>query len=341
MRHHDPALASGALELHLGSALGPRGRVCPQCAHLLIEHEWTEENVVRVDLCPGCAGVWLDAGELNRIRAGPRLEEARAGIRRELTEYQAGAQLEEALAEARVEIRRERTGANWLFQFLTGMPVEFNFRPRRLAAVTLALIAVNVCFFLVQISTSAPEHLLDRLALHPAQAFGARWWLGLVTHNFLHANLIHLVGNLYFFWILGDNVEDVLGRGNFLLFCAGAALISGLFETVFAYAPGIPTVGFSGVVSAVLLSYAVLFRHARLTFMLLIFQWKVSVVWYAGIWLCFNLLGLVMKQGAVSFLGHLGGASFGLAFALLARDRLMRRDPLLRLLNGVRSRTPA
>ena len=310
LHSYDSGLKKADFESWLGPENGNTGGTCPRCSTHLSERELEGPHPLTIEFCPSCSGMSLKAGELERIQTGDQLHEARTAV-------------------------ATKAGVlDWLFQLLTGLPREFNFRPRRIPMVTWSLVVVNLIFFVVQLG-GADTRFIDQFALYPERAFGAQWWVGLVTHNFLHANFIHLAGNLYFFWILGDNLEDLFGRKRFLAFCGGAALASGLAETLFAYDPAIPTIGFSGVVSAVLVAYAVIFRHARLTFMLLIFQFKLSAVGYVAIWLAFNIAGLVMHAGAVSFLGHIGGAAFGLVVALAAYRGLLQRDPLLRLLRGI------
>ena len=311
MQNYEPSLERGAFAADLGDARGPAKKDCPRCHCALNEHRWGQETTVEIDLCPRCSGVWLDREELAHIQAG------------------------NAVHEALESIERKKSIGTWLFQFATQLPVEFNFRPRRVPMVTISLIALNLAIFLAQLGGNQAAIYAD-YALYPERAFGASWWIGLVAHNFLHGGWIHLLGNMYFLWILGDNIEDLFGRARFIAFCTGAALASGLAETCLAYQPDVPTIGFSGIVSAILLSYAVLFRHARLSFMVVILQLKFPVSIWVGIWMGFNLAGLVLESGLVSWLGHVGGALFGLVVGLLAYRPLLRRDPLLRLLNGVR-----
>src|SRR5262245_21461840 len=76
LRDYDPTLAAGVFQRELGAERGPTERACPQCAQKLLEHAWKDEDELRVDVCPGCSGVWLDAGELARLQAGRQLEQA-------------------------------------------------------------------------------------------------------------------------------------------------------------------------------------------------------------------------------------------------------------------------
>jgi len=309
MQHYDSSITPETFSRGLGDSKGPGHKLCPEGHGHLEEYLWGRSIAIEIDRCVKCKGIWLDRGELDHLQVG------------------------DDLAEARALIEREKTLLTWLFQFVTQLPVEFNFKPRRPPMLTYSLIALNVAIFLGQIGGNT-DLAIDEFALHPDRAFSASYWVGFFAHNFLHGNLIHLAGNMYFLWMLGDNLEDLLGRTKLLLFCLGAAVTAGMAETLLTHRPEIPIVGFSGIISGMLLTYALLFRNAKLSFMLVLFQLKLPATLWVAIWLGLNLAGYVLEAGLVSWQGHLGGAAFGIVFGLLAYRPLMRRDPLLRLLNG-------
>lgn len=95
---------------------------------------------------------------------------------------------------------------------------------------------------------------------------------------------------MYFLWILGDNVEDVLGRRAFLAFYLLAGSAGGLLYSVVAD-PATPAIGASGAMTGVIALYAVLFRRSKLTFMLMFLQFKLAAPFYVGIWVLFNAVG--------------------------------------------------
>ncbi len=300
----------------LGKRLGATDRPCPHCRDKLVEHELSADNPVAVDVCPTCDGVWLDHDELTHAQAGHQLADATSAI------------------------ERERTWGNWLFQFFLVLPVEFNFQPRRRAYVTWTLIAINVVVFMLQSASPNVNAVVDAFALFPHRAGQAQWFVGMFTHNFLHAGIPHLLGNMYFLWILGDSLEDVLGHWKYLGFYMLVALAGGVTVTLSPFDPEIPRLGASGAVSGIMAAYAVLFRHSKLTFMLGIFQFKLSAPVYIGIWVAFNVAGLLMRVPGIAWEEHLGGFACGLIIALVAYKALLTRDPLLRLLNDVRLPLP-
>ncbi|MFK7895259.1 MAG: rhomboid family intramembrane serine protease [Myxococcota bacterium] len=283
---------------------------CPNCKTTLIVHDLSEINPTHVETCPDCSGVWLPHGSLDHALAGHHLSAAQESV------------------------DGEPTWRDWFTQLLTGLPIEFNVAPHKTPFVTYGLIAANVVIhLLVTAAFVSTEANFDAYALNPAQMPAAGWWSGLLTSQFLHVGLIHLVGNMYFLWILGDNVEDVLGGPAFLAFYLAAGVAGGVFYSLSAGSAGTPAVGASGAISGVIALYAMLFRKSSLTFMALVWQFKISTPIYVGFWLAFNLAGWAIGGGGVAWGGHLGGFFLGLLVGGLGHTLLLRRRPLLRLLN--------
>lgn len=307
IQHHDPgALPPGLVASAVGAKRGASRDRCPSCEHALGVYDLSESNPVRVEICQACSGVWLPHGNLDRVLAGHQLKDA-----------------EETLG-------TERTWSHWLMQLLTGLPVEFNIKPRATPVVTRGLILLNGLIFLASVNGAVP---VEALAVDPAGLGTLPWLATLFTSQFLHAGLIHLLGNMYFLWILGDNVEDVLGRPSFLAFYLGAGVAGDILYSVVAD-PGQSAIGASGAISGVLGLYALLFRRSKLTFMLLLWQWKLSTPLYVGIWATFNLVGWLRASPGVAWEAHVGGCLFGVAVGLVGHRYLLRQRPLLRLLNS-------
>jgi membrane associated rhomboid family serine protease len=173
-------------------------------------------------------------------------------------------------------------------------------------------------------------HLLqaaEQFGLIPAQA--ARYGgLTLLSCFFLHGGLGHLIANTYFLLVFGDNVEDCLGRWKYVVLLVVATLVGSLLHVLGDLRDQLPCVGASGGISGVITFYALAFPKARLGIMIrywFVWRWLYLPAWAAFIcWLLLQLL-LVYFQVAglsnVSALGHLGGASVGLAAWLWWRKR--------------------
>lgn len=205
---------------------------------------------------------------------------------------------------------------------------------RRVPFVNYALIAINALVFLWQVSLgSYGEIALSRMALIPLEVtrgFDLGDVRSIFTSMFMHAGLAHLLGNLLYLWIFGDNVEDALGHARYLFFyLAGGAAAS--LTHVFLYPfSQVPTVGASGAIAATLGAYLVLFPSRRVVtlipfgFFLQVARIPAAIV--LGMWFLFQLfegtLSLGMAElGGVAFWAHIGGFVFGMLIGPLLRLR--------------------
>jgi membrane associated rhomboid family serine protease len=171
------------------------------------------------------------------------------------------------------------------------------------------------------------EYWTRTFGLIPAQA-GRYGGLTLLTYSSLHAGLIHLAVNVYFLLIFGDNVEDTLGVGRYLLLLFFAAVASGVVHVVGDPRPAMPLVGASGAISGIVAFYALQFPRVRLQFMfrillLGVFRWfQVPVYIFFILWVLAQFVGAweqLAGYSSVSALGHLGGAAVGVLFHLEKR----------------------
>jgi len=170
----------------------------------------------------------------------------------------------------------------------------------------------------------------------PAEPFrhGGLTWL---TSFFLHAGLFHLITNLYFLWVFGDDVEDYLRPGRFLLLLLGATLAGHLLYGLLAWGSPTPSVGASGGISGILAFYALSFPRARLKYLILIpygyahrrvtnrvVGFTLSARWAFGIWVALQLWIAWKQMGGrshVNALAHLGGAAVGFALWWIWREK--------------------
>ena len=214
------------------------------------------------------------------------------------------------------------------------LPLRDNLPTRRFPVVTVGLIAANVLAFVLYQDAGQGAGFassLDDLAFRPCEVdtscprVGEGWPIALVTSMFLHAGWGHLLGNMLFLWIFGNNVEDTLGRPRFLLFYVLGGLAATAAQTIVTLGWGteqdaaVPHLGASGAISAVLGAYFVLHPHGRVTTLVLpFFLFQIPAVVFLGIYFLFQLLigGLAFvhpeQGGGVAYFAHLGGIAFGL-----------------------------
>jgi membrane associated rhomboid family serine protease len=190
--------------------------------------------------------------------------------------------------------------------------------------VTYALIVLNVLIFLsywAELDNARYMNaLLTNWAMVPefiSQGYGQA---GLLTSIFLHGGVMHLLGNMLFLYIFGDNIEDELGSAKFLGFYLGAGILANLAQYAVAPMSDVPVIGASGAVAGVMGAYLLLYPKARVDIILIfiiffkIFTLRASIV--LGIWIAMQFLGGFgsnPETGGVAYWAHIGGFVAGMA----------------------------
>jgi membrane associated rhomboid family serine protease len=150
-------------------------------------------------------------------------------------------------------------------------------------------------------------------------------YLTLLTSMFMHGSIMHILGNMLFLWIFGDNLEDYLGHGRYLVFylvCGVLASLAHVFSTyAFDMDPTIPSLGASGAISGVLGGYLLLFPQRRVTVILFRFLTEVPAFVAIGLWFVFQVVASLSafggEGGGVAFGAHIGGFVAGLILVKL------------------------
>jgi membrane associated rhomboid family serine protease len=150
----------------------------------------------------------------------------------------------------------------------------------------------------------------------------------LFSAMFMHGGWMHLIGNMLFLWVFGDNVEDRIGHGKFLAFYLLAGLAATFAQYTFNPASGIPNVGASGAIAGVLGAYLLMFPQARVNVLIGPRVLEMPAFIVLGLWIVFQLISGVgtiaytdesADTGGIAYMAHIGGFIAGLAMALLGR----------------------
>ena len=148
--------------------------------------------------------------------------------------------------------------------------------------------------------------------------------LPFLTFMFLHGGPFHLVGNMWFLYIFGDNVEDRLGHLRYLIFYVLCGLASGTFHLIINWQSNIPTIGASGAIAGVMGAYLILYPRAKVLTLIPIFFLpyfvEIPAFFFLGIWLLFQFLSVAVtagKTGGIAWWAHIGGFIFGIIFLKL------------------------
>jgi len=221
------------------------------------------------------------------------------------------------------------------------IPLKDTVPSRSFPVINWLLIGLNVLFFLILISSGTEaETWVEDLGLVPSRLLqnpDGLQAITLFTSMFLHGGWIHLLGNMLALYIFGDNVEDQLGSGRYLLFYLVCGLVAAAAHIALNRNSSVPTIGASGAISGVMAAYLLFFPAARVTTLVPVFffPWFVEIpaVIYLGFWFLSQLfsgaLAVVSDTqafGGVAWWAHIGGFIAGLILGpLLARRRYFRR----------------
>jgi len=154
---------------------------------------------------------------------------------------------------------------------------------------------------------------VERFRLPPARA---EILLSLLTYMFLHGGWIHLLGNMWFLWIFGNNVEDRLGPSAYLLFYLGGGLLAGGCQWAFAPNSTTPVIGASGAVATILGAYAITWPFAKVETLVFLFFFitiiELPALLVLGVWFLGQVLHAAKSSGGVAWWAHVGGFLGGL-----------------------------
>jgi membrane associated rhomboid family serine protease len=220
-------------------------------------------------------------------------------------------------------------------------PLRDNVPTRSFPLVTVALIVANVAVFLWE--NARLDQRVVQYGYYPcdlvsqcvgvAQLRAIPWYESAFTSMFMHGGWVHLIGNMWFLWIFGNNVEDAMGKARFFVFYILGGLAATATQTaVTLYFSGplgesVPNVGASGAIAAVLGAYFVLLPTAKVLTLIGFFFVEIPAVLFLGVWIGLQVwlggggLTHLNAAGGVAFFAHIGGFLFGLLTVSLFKVR--------------------
>jgi len=199
------------------------------------------------------------------------------------------------------------------------LPVSDDDRLRRSTpVVTYGLIALNAIMFFIELQNG--DAFIEKWAFKPGEflANPAGEFLTLFTSMFMHAGWVHLLGNMLYLWIFGDNVEDRFGQGNFVLFYLLCGIGATFTHVAFSAGSNVPTLGASGAIAGVLGAYILMFPQARVSVMMGRQVVPMAAFVVIGLWFLLQLFSGVAsittaaQSGGVAYMAHVGGFVTGL-----------------------------
>ena len=193
--------------------------------------------------------------------------------------------------------------------------------------VNYALIAVNVAVFIYEflLPENAFEDLIQAYGFVPSRFSSGLTLAAIITvftSMFLHADILHILGNMLYLYIFGDNIEDAMGHIPYLIFYLFCGITSSAFQYLTDTSSSIPSIGASGAISGVLGAYILLYPRARvrtIIFLGFFFTYvKIPALAYLGIWFVYQILyASVPEVSGVAYWAHIGGFLTGIVIMKL------------------------
>jgi len=203
----------------------------------------------------------------------------------------------------------------------------------RFPLITALIIGANALVFLLELAGG--NAFINRWSLVPADVMARRNWITILTSMFMHAGLVHILGNMVFFWVFGPEIEDVMGTVRYLVFYLLGGLAATFAQVAIDPSSTVPNLGASGAIAAVMGAFLITYPRDRIRTVLL-FGWFARVtfvpaIFLVGMWFLtqvFSQVGAMVEvqTGGVAYMAHIGGFLFGMVFARLFETRERRAE---------------
>ncbi|MCP4259718.1 MAG: rhomboid family intramembrane serine protease [Planctomycetes bacterium] len=287
-------------------------KLCPRCDLAMRRFNYSYDSNVFLDKCPKCQGIWTDGGEIQRVarylKDDPRIKD----IGKDLTEHRKN------IEELKSWGGFGRTLGMPVSPFILYMPKIIlplsDDNPReRFPVLTTSIITICVAFFISQ-----TYFIKDIQAFFYFYGFVPKYLfdIGLITSMFLHTDILHLFGNMFFLWIFGDNVEDRFSRFGFIVFYLSCGLTASLLHAVFHFNSSTPVIGASGAISGIMGAYLIFYPKAEVNILFIYRIVHVPAYLYLAMWLIFQLTFALMTHASnttagIAWFAHIGGFVYG------------------------------
>lgn len=307
------------LSKHTTSDKNQQKNICPNSHGSLKVAKFPTSKSLLLDWCQDCLGIWFDRGEMDAIAktsANPK-----RSIQNDIETAYHDAKEKEIL---QYQDSTEPPAGSQLYQWLTGVTIEVYSPVARTPIITWTLIGLNCLFFMLQFifMVQYPEEKLffQTWGMMPDKIMRGESLWTIFSNIFLHANIFHLLGNMYFLWLAGDNVEDRIGPWKFLWLYIISGVTADFLHIAASPDWKIPVIGASGAISGLLGAYSRFFPRRKFFvrfFYFLWFNWlfRVPAYLYFGFWFVLQVVYEMMHIPGIAFAAHIGGFIAGLAIA--------------------------
>ena len=201
-------------------------------------------------------------------------------------------------------------------------------RPVHFPKFTVLIIGINVVVFILELFGGTD--FIMRWALIPADVLAGHHWITILTSMFLHGSLLHVAGNMWFLWVFGSEIEDVMSSGRYPAFYLLGGLVAMIAQMIIGPSSKVPNLGASGAIAAVMGVFLITYPRDRIRtlFFIVFFVRIISIpaAFLVGLWFLiqvFNQVGALAQTetGGVAYMAHISGFIFGMVFGRFFEDR--------------------
>lgn len=210
-------------------------------------------------------------------------------------------------------------------------PISDSLPMRRFPIITILLVAFTSYIFFKEITSPDPDAFINAFALIPSSISlsNPSTWYTFITAIFLHGGFLHIISNMWFLWIFGDNVEDYFGPFLFLVLYFLAGIIGNVVQYMMMSSSSVPLLGASGAIAGALGAYYILYPNSRIRTLLVLFIFvtivDIPAAFMLGYWFILQVISssgsisAAASSGGIAFFAHVGGFITGALFATIFR----------------------
>jgi len=300
---------------------------CPKCYSYLYQIELIQGSGIIVETCFKCDGFFLDKGELIKLKAHIKLNNIPISTKNKKP-------INNEESTVLLYKKQQKPVDTYMFdvesfpvqffQFATGLPIEKAPTDKLFTPVTGTLIAINTFIFLFTYFVGGLEKWVPILGMIPQNIVHGDRLITIFTSMFTHGGWFHIIGNMYFLFVTGDDVEKIMGPWWFLIFYLCGGFMADLGQLVMSSNSIIPHIGASGAISVLIGAYVVMLPKRRFFFRIFYFLWfnfklEVPVYVYIVFWFGLQLLNAKLNTQGIAWWTHISGFTFGVIVAIFLK----------------------
>ncbi len=300
-------------------------RICLKCNIEMGTFNYYSDSDVFLDKCSSCGGIWADKNEIDQvaryIKGNSQMDKYAEALRRVYFRLAEAKAVTKQIAETSGDLVGSFNSGGKIYAIwytIIPIPLRNDFPTEKFPKVTVGLIILNSLIFILQLLfvTENQENYFKLVGVIPWLSFSVDRLFTFISSIFIHGSLLHIIGNMYYLWLFGDNIEDEIGSFKFLIFYLLCGIIGGVVFCLMYSFLNEPAIGASGAISGVLGAYLLLYPKQGPEIAWLGRKREIPAAYYLTLWiimqLFFGCISLASKNVDIGYWAHIGGFISGL-----------------------------